>query len=78
MAKKVIVYWAEWCIWCHKLMDFLKQHNVPFEARNVDEGTYGKEAAKKSGQMGVPVTVIDETVVVGFDEKKLKELLQIE
>ena len=78
MAKRVIVYGADWCVWCHRLMDFLKEHKIPFEARDVEEDNYGEEAVKKSGQMGIPVTVIDDAVVIGFDEKKLKELLQIE
>ncbi len=76
MARKVIVYEADWCVWCHRLMDFLKKNKVPFEARDVEKG-YAEEAMKKSGQMGIPVTVIDDEVVIGFDEKRLKELLRI-
>jgi glutaredoxin len=30
---------------------------------------------KKSGQMGVPVIVIEDQVVVGFNQKKIDELL---
>jgi hypothetical protein len=32
---------------------------------------------KKSGQGGIPVIDIDGTILVGFDEAKLKELLKI-
>jgi glutaredoxin len=35
------------------------------------------EMIHKSGQMGVPVTEIDGEIVVGFDEEKLRELLNI-
>jgi glutaredoxin len=31
----------------------------------------------KSGQMGVPVIDIDGQIVVGFDESKVRELLDI-
>ena len=75
---KVTVYTAEWCHWCHKLVDFLKENNIEFEEKNVDAQENAEEAMKKSGQTGIPVTVIDETVVVGFDVAKLKELLKIE
>ena len=37
-----------------------------------------KEMVEKSKQMGVPVIDVDGTIVVGFDIKKLKELLKIE
>ena len=34
-----------------------------------------KEMIKKSGQMGVPVIIIDDQVTVGFNQAKLDELL---
>lgn len=34
-----------------------------------------KEMVDKSGQMGVPVVIIDENVVVGFNRGKIDELL---
>ena len=34
-----------------------------------------KEMIEKSGQMGVPVTIIDGEVVVGFNQAKIDELL---
>jgi glutaredoxin-like YruB-family protein len=75
MAKKVIVYTAEWCTWCHKVVEFLKENNVEFEEKNVADQAKAKEAIEKSGQAGIPVVDIDGEIVVGFNEKKLKELL---
>lgn len=75
--KKVIVYTAEWCPWCHRIMDFLKENKIKFEARNVEEGKNAEEAMKKSGQAGIPVTDIDGKIVVGFDMQKLRQLLDI-
>jgi glutaredoxin len=34
-----------------------------------------KEMVQKSGQMGVPVIIVDGEVVVGFNQAKLDELL---
>ena len=34
-----------------------------------------KEMIQKSGQMGVPVIVVDDEVVIGFNQAKLDELL---
>jgi glutaredoxin len=77
MAKKVIVYWAEWCPYCHHVMDFLKKNKVDFEARDVEKGNNAEECMKRSGQAGIPVTLIDNQVVIGYDEKKLRELLSL-
>ena len=34
-----------------------------------------KEMVQKSGQMGVPVIIIDDEVIVGFNQARLDELL---
>ena len=77
MVSKVIVYMAEWCPWCHTVMDFLKKNNIQFEAKNVDNKEYAKESMEKSKQTGIPVTDIDGKIVVGYDVTKLKEYLKI-
>jgi glutaredoxin-like YruB-family protein len=77
MAKSVVVYTAEWCPWCHKVTDFLKENNVKFEAKDVDQDDNAKECMEKSGQGGIPVTLIDGQTVVGFDVAKLKALLNL-
>ncbi|MBD3210126.1 NrdH-redoxin [Candidatus Micrarchaeota archaeon] len=78
MADKVIVYTGAWCPWCHKVMDFLKEHNVEFEARDVENQEYAREVVEKSGQGGIPVTEIDGQIVVGYDVNKLRELLGLQ
>lgn len=77
MAKKVIVYVADWCPWCHRVTDFLKDNKIDFEARDVDEKNYGEESMKKSGQAGIPVIDVEGDIVVGFDIEKLKGLLKL-
>ena len=34
-----------------------------------------REMIQKSGQMGVPVIVVDDQIIVGFNQVKLDELL---
>jgi len=75
---KVKVYTTPTCPWCVRVKEFLKKHGIEFEEINVAEN---KEAliymVKNTQQMGVPVTEIDGKFVIGFDEKKLKELLKL-
>lgn len=77
MTKNVVVYMADWCPWCHKVMDFLDVNKIPFKKLNVDQEKNAEEVIKKSGQSGIPVTDIGGQIIVGFDVKKLKELLEI-
>lgn len=78
MAKKVTVYSTSVCPWCHKAKEFLKEHNIPFEDKNVGEDAEARnEMIEKSGQMGVPVIDIDGEIIVGFDRDRIAELLEI-
>ena len=77
--KSVKVYSTESCPWCVRVKDFLKENDVSFT--NVDVGTdqkAAKEMVEKSGQMGVPVVDVDGEITVGFNEAKLRELLNLE
>ena len=79
MTKKVNVYSTPTCPWCHRLKDWLKAHKIQFNDLDVAENEEARnEMLEKSGQMGVPVTIIDdEKVIIGFDEDALKKELQI-
>lgn len=74
----VTVYSTPTCHFCHMAKDYFKEHNVAFEDFNVSEDL-GKrqEMIQKSGQMGVPVIVIGENLIVGFNKPKIAELLGI-
>jgi len=56
--------------------EFLSQRGVPWTEKYVDEDRNAAiEMIRKSGQRGVPVTVIGDNVVVGFDRPKLERIL---
>ena len=66
------------CPYCITLKAFLKERDIEFEEIDVaQDETAQKEMIEKSGQMGVPVIEIDNQIVVGFDRKKIMELLNI-
>jgi glutaredoxin len=65
-------------MYCGLVKDFFKENNVQFTEHNVaTDLSKRKEMIDKTGQMGVPVIEIDGQVVVGFDEPKLRSILQI-
>jgi glutaredoxin 3 len=74
----VIVYSTESCPWCKKAKEFLKANGISFVDKDVgaDAGA-AEEMVKKSGQRGVPVIDANGTIIIGFDEGKLKEVLKI-
>ena len=74
---KVKVYSTPYCPYCRVTKEFLRERNIKFEEIDVSED---QEAAKEmvhlSKQVGVPVIVIDEKVIVGYDEPALKAALK--
>jgi glutaredoxin 3 len=59
--------------------EFLTQNNIEFQDHDVAaDRDAAKEMIEKTQQMGVPVIIIDDKdIVIGFDQSKLAELLEI-
>ncbi len=75
---KVIVYSTQTCPWCKKTKEFLKEHKISFDEKDVgNDMSAAREMIEKSGQQGVPVIDIDGEIIVGFDEERLRKVLNI-
>jgi len=62
-------------VFCDRTEEFLSARGIPFVLKDVIEDPVAMEELIKIGVMTTPVTVIDGEVVVGFDQKRLDELL---
>jgi glutaredoxin-like protein NrdH len=59
--------------------EFLSQRGVAFEERDVSVNpAYAQELVNSTGQMGVPVTVINGLAIIGFDRPRLEQVLSQE
>lgn len=75
---KVKVYSTPTCPYCIKVKSYLKEKNVDFESIDVASNEAGlAEMVRVSGQMGVPVVLIDAEVIIGFDKDKINSKLGI-
>lgn len=76
---KVKLYNTPTCPWCHKTKEFLKENNVEFEDKDVSADDKAREEMiEKSGQMGVPVIVVEgHKPIVGFDVDAIKTALNL-
>ena len=58
------------------LKEFLSEHGVVYLERDVTvDRTAATDLFRLTNQMGVPVTIIDDQTVIGFDQAKLEHLL---
>ena len=57
---------------------YFQAQKIAFEEIDVNQNSQAaQEMVKLSGQMGVPVIVIDKKVIVGFDQKEIERVLNI-
>jgi len=76
--SKVRVFSTQACPYCVVLKQFLNDNKIEFENLDVSENEEArKEMIEKTKQMGVPVIEIDNDIVIGFDKKRISELLGI-
>ena len=74
----VKIYTTIMCPYCKMAKDFLKTNKIKFEEINLENNSDAvKEMIEKSGQTGVPVLDINETIIVGFDVENIKKALKL-
>jgi len=75
---EIKVYSTPTCPYCKMAKDYLSSKGFLYQ--NIDVSS-DKEAAKEmvkvSGQMGVPVIVINGQTMVGFDKSRIDALLSV-
>ncbi|MFC1590301.1 glutaredoxin family protein [Candidatus Omnitrophota bacterium] len=73
---EVKVYSTPACPYCKKAKEYLKSKGVSYNDIDVSQDqTAAEEMTKISGQMGVPVIIINDNVVNGFDKEKIDSFL---
>jgi glutaredoxin len=55
--------------------EFLSREGHPFEIKNIEEDDTAYDELMKLGARSVPVTVIGDRVVTGFDQARLRAAL---
>jgi glutaredoxin-like YruB-family protein len=74
--KIVEIYSTPTCHFCHLAKDWFTEKGVKFVdydvAADVEKRRHIMEI---TGQMGVPVIIIGDDVVIGFNQSKLEEIL---
>lgn len=79
MEKKLTIkiYTSIDCPYCYVVKDYLTQRGIEFEEIDFYEQPEKREEMEEiSQQKNIPVLVINDEVVVGWDKEKIDELLK--
>ena len=78
-VKQVTVYTTPTCSWCVTLKSYLNKNKIRYSEIDVSkDDSAAQEMVRRSGQQGVPQTLISGEMVIGFDKAKINRLLEIE
>ncbi len=74
--NKVEIFSTPFCAYCKMAKEYFKQHNVPYTEYDVSKDVARQqEMLAKTHQYGVPVIIINDKIVLGFDRPKIDKLL---
>ncbi len=75
---KVIVFSTPTCSFCVQAKRYFKEKNIRFTDVDVSrDQSAARDMLRRTGQMGVPVILINNTAIVGFDRNKINQMLNI-
>jgi len=75
---KVIVFSTPSCPWCRRVKEYLRQNQIMFKDVDVSRNrTAAMDMVRRTGQQGVPVVLIDNKPIVGFNKPMINRLLNI-
>lgn len=81
--QNITIYSTATCGYCRMLKSYLQSKSISYNEKMVDEDpSLAQELVSKSGQLGVPFTVITtddgkEEKILGFDKQRVDEVLKL-
>ena len=75
--KQIEIYTSETCSYCHAAKDFLRQNNISFTEYNITKDIQARSELMRKGYRSVPLIIIGDEEVSGFDKAQLSSKLKI-
>jgi glutaredoxin len=72
--KKVVMYSAVWCGICKQARRYFKNNNIPFREYDIETSQKGRHDFKRLRGRGVPIIMVGERMLNGFDPKAFKDI----
>lgn len=73
----VIMLSAWWCGTCHHAKSYFHRNNIHYCAYDIENSSIGRELHKKHGSGGVPILLIGEHRLNGFNEQHIEAALAL-
>ena len=76
--QRVVIFTTPTCSWCRRAKQYLSSRGVAFREVDVSrDERAARDLVRMTGQQGVPVILVGNRPVVGFDKAQLDRLLAL-
>jgi glutaredoxin-like protein NrdH len=72
-----IIYSSAHCHFCKQVKNFMEEQNISYEERNIDENPAYHDELARLGIMSVPLTLIGDKQILGFNPDRIKKALAV-
>ncbi len=78
IQPSVILFTTPTCSWCRTVKQYLRKNDIRFKEVDITrDEVAARDMVRRTGQQGVPVTLINNRSVVGFNKNEINRLLNI-
>ena len=75
-VPRITLYVTGNCAYCRQARQYLQQRGLRFQELNIHHSTRAQKALAQMGARSVPVIMIGDTRIDGFDRKRLDAVLK--
>ncbi len=78
VQPKVIIFTTPTCSYCTTAKRYLREKNIRFKEVDISKDQKAaQDMQRRAGSTGVPVILVNNRPIVGFDKNKINRLLNI-
>ena len=72
---EVVLYSTTWCGYCEATRNFFQANRIRFTEHDIENTTVGRDGHRRLGGQGVPLVVVGDTIIRGYNEAELRQTL---
>lgn len=72
----VVLYATDWCGYCKAAREFFAINGISYVEHDIEKSSEALSQHRKLGGNGVPLIVVGDEVIKGYNEASLRQLLQ--
>ncbi|MCD5325837.1 MULTISPECIES: glutaredoxin family protein [Pontibacillus] len=76
--QQVVVYTSNGCHHCDNVKSFMEEWNIPYTEKNISTSKEHYKEMRSNRVYGTPATYVGDQVILGFQKRKLKKVLNID